>query len=136
MVHFIPVVFLSVLLSAAACATAVAVPQAQQGQGQGQGQVVLMNSPAAPSGAARAPAPDPDFVDALQAEADRAGVTFDWGLDHVAQKANEAAFKASKLAHKHSNSNNINSNSNHQKADVAVMGDSAAAAADPGTGWA
>ena len=36
----------------------------------------------------------PDFVEVLQNQAEAAGLDLDFGLDHTAQKANEAAFQA------------------------------------------
>lgn len=54
-------------------------------------------APAYQTSSSQKPSPEPDFIDVLQAEADRAGITIDWGLDHTAQKANEEAFKLEKL---------------------------------------
>ncbi len=62
-------------------------------------QIVLASEPAAP--AAAASHREPDFIDILEAEAKKAGVKLDLGLDHVQQKAQEGVRLAHKEAHAH-----------------------------------
>lgn len=80
-----------VLLAAAASAQAQAANQAKD-------QLHLPANSA--HEATKSSQPEPDFVDVLQAEAERKGIQIDWGLDHAAQKAQEEDFKLNRLKSK------------------------------------
>ena len=88
----LPLLTLLSVLSAAA--TSQCAPSAQL-QDVGQ-QLVFGGSDPASS----APSRQPDFIDRLQAEAEAKGIKLDLGLDHLAQKAQEEAHRASLAAEK------------------------------------
>lgn len=78
------------------CALVAATSAHAQAANQAKDQLHFPANPSAHE-ATKSAHPEPDFVGVLQAEAERKGIHIDWGLDHVAQKAQEESFKLNKL---------------------------------------